>query len=213
LGSTPRTIILDGYNVILRSPAFQPDERRDLAMARDKLVNLLSWALGTAGAVEFVIVFDGADVAPPHRKAAKVSGSARVDVRFSKPPRTADDDIKALVEQWAESRPGLTVVTSDIEVATHARANGAAVVLSDLFAASLFRERAEEQLNAAIQRGKPGAGARGGGKKAKRGHGQAGSPTARGSDAEDKPEGVSKKNAEEWLKLFEEQKKSEQREE
>ena len=212
--TTPRTIILDGYNVILRSPAFQPDERRDLAMARDKLVNLLSWALGTAGAVEFVVVFDGADVAPPHRKAAKVSGSARVDVRFSKPPRTADDDIKALVEQWSESHPGLTVVTSDIEVATHARANGASVVLSDLFAASLFRERAEEQLNAAIQRGKPGgrAGAGARSKKAKRGHGQAGSPTARGSDAEDKPEGVSKKNAEEWLKLFEEQKKA-QREE
>jgi len=86
MSSTPRTIILDGYNVILRSPAFQPDERRDLAMAREKLVNLLSWALGTAGSVEFVVVFDGADVAPPHRKAAKVSGSARVDVRFSKPP-------------------------------------------------------------------------------------------------------------------------------
>ena len=30
----------------------------------------------------------------------------------------------------------------------------------------------------------------------------AGSPTAEGSDAEQKPEGVSKKNAAEWMKLF-----------
>jgi len=32
-----RTIILDGYNVILRSPAFRPDERRDLAQARERV--------------------------------------------------------------------------------------------------------------------------------------------------------------------------------
>jgi predicted RNA-binding protein with PIN domain len=34
-----RTIVIDGYNLILRSPAFRPDDRRDLGMARDKLVN------------------------------------------------------------------------------------------------------------------------------------------------------------------------------
>ncbi|MEP7028785.1 MAG: hypothetical protein ABI960_09350, partial [Candidatus Eisenbacteria bacterium] len=74
---------------------------------------------------------------------------------------------------------------------------------SDLFAASLFKERVEEQLNEAIERGKQLHGP--GRKKAARGKGTIASPTAEGSDAEAKPEGVSKKNAAEWMKLFGEQ--------
>jgi len=188
-----KTILLDGYNVILRSPAFRPDERRDLAMARDKLVNLLSWALGGTGTVEFIVVFDGADVAPAQRKTVKSGGSTKVTVHFSKPPAKADDLIRTLVEEIAP-RTDLTVVTSDLEVARHARGEGATIVLSDLFAASLFKERAEEQLNEAIDRGKK-----------MRGGKRTGSPTAEGSDAEKKQEGVSKKNADEWLKLFSQQ--------
>jgi predicted RNA-binding protein with PIN domain len=194
-----RTIILDGYNVILRSPAFRPDERQDLAMAREKLVNLLSWALGGTGQVSFLVVFDGADVAPAQRRTVKSAGSSPVEVRFSKPPLKADDVIHDLVEEMAPRMSDLTVVTSDLEVARHARAQGATVVLSDLFAASLFKERVEEQLNEAIERGK----------QSQRGRNRprvrpkaAGSPTAEGSDAEAKPEGVSKKNAAEWMKLF-----------
>ncbi len=198
-----RTIILDGYNVILRSPAFRPDERQNLAMAREKLINLLSWALGGTGQVSFIIVFDGADVAPSLRRTKQVGGSSKVEVRFSRPPLKADDVIHDLVEQLAPNTTDLTVVTSDLEVARHARANGVSVVLSDLFAASLFKERVEEQLNQAIERGKklhPG-----GRKKPARGKGTAASPTADGSDAEVKQEGVSKKNAAEWMKLFGEQ--------
>ena len=197
-----RTIILDGYNVILRSPAFRPDERQDLAMAREKLVNLLSWSLGSPGEIDFVIVFDGADVAPAQRRTQSAGGASRVTVRFSRPPQKADDVIRELVEEWVETRE-VTVVTSDLEVARHAHANNASVVLSDLFAASLFKERVEEQLNEAIERGRklyPG-----GRKKPARGKGTAASPTADGSDAEVKQEGVSKKNAAEWMKLFGEQ--------
>jgi len=188
-----KTILLDGYNVILRSPAFRPDERRDLAMARDKLVNLLSWALGGTGTVEFIVVFDGADVAPAQRKTVKSGGSTKVTVHFSKPPAKADDLIRTLVEEIAP-RNDLTVVTSDLEVARHARGEGATIVLSDLFAASLFKERAEEQLNEAVERGRKMHGKK-----------KTGSPTAEGSDAEKKQEGVSKKNADQWLKLFSEQ--------
>ena len=191
-----KTIILDGYNVILRSPAFRPDERQDLAMARDKLVNLLSWALGGTGQVAFIVVFDGADVAPAQRRTVKSGGSSPVEVRFSKPPLKADDVIRELVEEMAPRISDLTVVTSDLEVARHARAQGATVVLSDLFAASLFKERVEEQLNEAVARGKKLSRAKG-----KR----TGSPTAEGSDAEAKQEGVSKKNAAAWMKLFGEQ--------
>jgi len=188
-----RTIILDGYNVILRSPAFRPDERRDLKAAREKLVNLLSWALGGSGQIDFVVVFDGADVAAAQRRTVKSTGSSKVTVHFSEPPLKADDVIKTLVAELAP-RNDVTVVTSDLEVARHARGEGASIVLSDLFAASLFKERVEEQLNEAVERGKQLHGKK-----------RTGSPTAEGSDAEKKQEGVSKKNAAAWMKLFEEQ--------
>src|SRR5262245_66604142 len=81
-----RTIVIDGYNLILRSPAFRPDDRRDLATAREKLTNLLSWAVGR-GEVEFVVVFDGAETG---LGPARTSRSGRITVRFSKPPQTAD---------------------------------------------------------------------------------------------------------------------------
>jgi predicted RNA-binding protein with PIN domain len=205
-----RTIILDGYNVILRSPAFRPDERRDLAMARDKLVNLLTWALGAPGEIDFVIVFDGADVSPAARREGTTRGASKVSVRFSTPPAKADDVIKELVDEWTETRE-VTVVTSDLEVARYAHAGGASVVLSDLFAASLFKERVEASLNDAVKQsraaGKPGGSTR---PAKKRAAGKKGSPTAEGSDAEAKPEGVSKKNAAEWLRLFEEQQRADE---
>ncbi len=190
-----RTIILDGYNVILRSPAFRPDERRDLAQARERLVNLLTWALGSPGEIDFVVVFDGADVPAAERRTHVAKGAARVTVRFSKPPQKADDVIKELVEEWVETRE-VTVVTSDLEVARHAHAQGASVVLSDLFAASLFKERVEAALNDAVKdhgrtsekrRGGTRAKAGKGGKSGRKAGPRTGSPTAGGSDAEAKP--------------------------
>jgi predicted RNA-binding protein with PIN domain len=196
-----RTIILDGYNVILRSPAFRPDERRDLEAAREKLVNLLSWAVGTQGEARFVLVFDGADAAgQPKRRTAGVrdaSGKGRVDVRFSTPPQKADDLIRELVDAMADDEIPVTVVTSDLEVARDARAKGATIVFSDLFAASLFEDPALKA-KATAKAKAAGSGAK------------PGSPTAEGSDAEAKPEGLSKKQAAEWLRLFEEQRKNEE---
>lgn len=180
-----RTVIIDGYNLILRSPAFRPDERRDLAAARDKLVNLLSWVIGR-GEVEFLVVFDGAETGfgPP-----RTTRSGRVTVRFSKPPQTADGLIRELVEALAERDLPMTVVTSDLEVAAHARACGASLVLSDLFAASLFPERVAKavarQKGAAPDAGAPGAGG-------------------------EKPLGFSKKQMREWLRLFAQQRQEEE---
>ncbi len=199
-----RTIILDGYNVILRSPAFRPDERRDLATAREKLENLLSGAVGGAGDAEFLLVFDGADVpGAPRRRPGR---SPRVDVRFSTPPEKADDLIRTLVEDWSETRENITVVTSDLEIARHARAHGATIVFSDLFAASLFKERVEERLKdvtrptratRATRATRPN--------RATRAAPPTGSPTAEGSDAETKPDAVSRRERDEWMRLFDEQ--------
>ena len=192
-----RTVIVDGYNVVLRSPAFRPDERRDLAAARDKLENLLSWAVGARGEVRFLLVFDGADVpGRPKRRTTGVrdeEGAGRVDVRYSTPPQKADDLIRALVDELREDEKEVTVVTSDLEVARDAQVKGATIVFSDLFAASLF-EGAAVGAKAKVKTGR----------RAARGGGTAASPTAEGSDAESKPGGMSKKQAAEWLRMFEE---------
>jgi predicted RNA-binding protein with PIN domain len=176
-----RTIVIDGYNLILRSPVFRPDDRRDLAAARDKLVNLLSWAVGQ-GEVEFILVFDGAETG---LSPARPSKSGRITVRFSTPPQSADQLIEEIVEQLEDRGRAVTVVTSDLEVARHARTHGASVALSDLFAASLFPERVAEDL--ARQRA-----------------------AASGESGADKPLGFSKKDMKEWLEMFSRQKKEEE---
>lgn len=124
-------IVVDGYNLILRSHDLKPGPERTLAAARAKLVNLLSWAVG--GDARFVVVFDGAE--DVH---GEETGSARVQVRYARPPRKADDLIRSLVEEQMNRVERLTVVTSDLEVARHARAMGASVSLSDLFLASVL---------------------------------------------------------------------------
>lgn len=131
-----RLVIIDGYNLIHRSPGLRPGPERTLEQARDKLLNLLAWAFGT-GEARFVVVFDGAELG------GSAERSGRVEVRYSRPPRKADDDIRALVEERVE-RERVTVVTSDLEVARHARAMGAEVSLADLFLASALGPHAAE---------------------------------------------------------------------
>ncbi|OGF17142.1 MAG: hypothetical protein A2W00_09005 [Candidatus Eisenbacteria bacterium RBG_16_71_46] len=126
-----RLIIVDGYNLILRSPALKPGEGRTLRESRDKLVNLLSWAVG-AGDTRFIVVFDG-DQGP-----GADLGGGRIEVRFSRPPEKADDVIRRIVEQRIDRGERITVVTSDVEVARHARAMGADIALADLFLASVL---------------------------------------------------------------------------
>src|SRR5436190_6018047 len=129
--SEDRLILVDGYNLILRSPTLKPGPGRTLRESREKLVNLLSWTVGS-GDARFLVVFDGAEA----RGEDETSG--RVEVRFSRPPQKADDLIRTLVEDRVERVDRLTVVTSDLEVARHARAMGAEVSLADLFMASVL---------------------------------------------------------------------------
>src|SRR5437016_3899144 len=113
-----RLVVVDGYNVILRTPSLRPDAQRTLRESRTKLLNLLSWTIGS-GEARFLVVFDGAD------GVGHEGPSGRVEVRFSRPPRTADDLIREIVEAEISRVARLTVVTSDLEVARHARAMGA----------------------------------------------------------------------------------------
>jgi predicted RNA-binding protein with PIN domain len=130
-----RFVVVDGYNLILRTPALRPGEGRTLRQARDKLLNLLAWTADPH--VRYLVVFDGAEVR------GRASHQGRVEVRYSKPPEKADDVIRAVVAETVDRDEQLTVVTSDIEVARHARALGAGVALADLFLASLLGPGAE----------------------------------------------------------------------
>jgi predicted RNA-binding protein with PIN domain len=124
-----RLIILDGYNLILRTPQLRPGPDRTLRESRDKLVNLLAWMMGGEH-VRHVVVFDGAE------GGGRDERSGNIEVRFSRPPQKADDVIRTLVEEELRRVERVTVVTADLEVARHARAMGADVALSDLFLAS-----------------------------------------------------------------------------
>jgi len=160
-----RIIIVDGYNLILRTPRLAPGKGRSLREAREKLVNLLSWAMGGDQA-KFIVVFDGT------REAGQAEQSPRVEVIFSKPPHSADDLIRDLVEKHTDDDRPVTVVTADLEVARHARAMGADIALSDLFLASTLGPAASE----------------GGG--------------AQGDETPEKPSTISKKELEKWAEIF-----------
>jgi len=132
-----RLIIVDGYNLILRSPRLKPGAQRTLREARDKLVNLLAWMMGGNDA-RFIVVFDGAEL--PGRD----EPAGRVQIMYSRPPEKADDVIRRLVEKKVGGEERITVVTADIEVARHARAMGADVSLADLFLASALGDAGGE---------------------------------------------------------------------
>jgi predicted RNA-binding protein with PIN domain len=132
-----RIIIIDGYNVILRTPRLAPGKDRTLRESREKLVNLLSWAMGGEQA-KFVVVFDGA------REAGQGEAGTLVEVVFSRPPHTADDLIREMVEQHTNDDRPVTVVTADLEIARHARAMGAEIALSDLFVTSALGAAAHD---------------------------------------------------------------------
>jgi len=131
-----RLVVVDGYNLIMRTAQLKPGEGRTLRESRAKLLSLLSWAVDPS--VRFLVVFDGAEVR------GKDGMQGRVEVRYSKPPAKADDLIRTVVADRIEREEALTVVTSDLEVARHARALGADVILADLFLASLLGPQAAE---------------------------------------------------------------------
>ncbi len=160
-----RLVIVDGYNLILRSPRLRPGPGRSLEESRAMLVSLLSWMMGGNDA-RFIIVFDGAE------GSGRDELTGRVQVRWSKLPEKADDVIRRIVEQRVGGDERLTVVTADIEVARHARAEGADVSLADLFLASALGDIGRE------------------------------SGEGTGDEASDKPVQLSKKELAEWAEIF-----------
>ncbi len=118
---------MDGMNVIGSRPT---GWWRDRPGAMRELVDELD-AFASATGEPVTVVFDG--------RPFDLDGGPSVTVAFASRAgrNAADDDIAALVERTPEPA-GLTVVTSDSELARRVRAGGAAVV-----GAGAFRRRLE----------------------------------------------------------------------
>src|SRR5713101_1887588 len=133
--------LIDGYNVIRRSPELRDREAESRKAGRRALLHLLARA-PRGPRDEFTVVFDG----------ARVSGGApsagRIRVIFSRPPLTADDELMRLARQW---KSGAVVVSSDRKIQDAARRAGCAVPPSPGFVS----RKARKLLRASMQKNSP----------------------------------------------------------
>ncbi|MDA0565441.1 NYN domain-containing protein [Streptomonospora sp. S1-112] len=120
--SLPRAhLLVDGYNVTKTGYGTLP-----LADQRGRLLTALE-GLASRTKAEITCVFDGADVGTP----PALSATRRVRVLFSDPGETADELIVRLVRAEPHGRP-LAVATSDKEIVTAVRREGARTLSSPL---------------------------------------------------------------------------------
>ena len=115
--------IVDGNNVMGQTVGWH----RDKSKARRTLLEQLA-EFARIKKARITVVFDGS----PDRELPEGSGFRGVKVLFAEPGSDADTRIKKLVEV-APDRRGLTVVTSDRQLAFAVRARGASVMRSGEF--------------------------------------------------------------------------------
>jgi predicted RNA-binding protein with PIN domain len=136
-------LIVDGYNVVFRTPRLRELAAASLERARDELVRRLEEGYRGRRA-RVTLVFDGArDVPAPGR--SRRHGTVRIV--FSEPPATADDVIRRMVDALARhhghrGRLPCRVVSSDQELARHARLAGGKAVDVEAFVPELEARRA-----------------------------------------------------------------------
>jgi hypothetical protein len=133
-------LVIDGYNVIRRSPRLAPLDRRDLEEGRDALLAALS-AYRRVKGHRITVVFDGWERGGTSEKAAMVAG---VRVVFSGRGDRADQAILRLVEK---APAGSVVITSDRGLGNEAERKGAVVLSAEEF---------EERVNRALHEGDDG---------------------------------------------------------
>jgi predicted RNA-binding protein with PIN domain len=143
-------IAIDGYNFIKQSPTLRRLEQVELQKAREGLIEQLRNYKRLKGH-SFIVVFDGRQ----ERSWAEHRGrSGGIDVIFSRPGEKADEVLKRLA---SEKREGITVVTSDRDVASFAEKKGAIAVSAADWAEKMDMARfyavkgAKEDLSAGIR--------------------------------------------------------------
>jgi predicted RNA-binding protein with PIN domain len=115
--------LIDGYNVIRRDADLKARESESLEAGRAALVALVARVARDLPDT-FTVVFDGA------RRVGNDPAGGRVQVIFSRPPASADDELRRLA---AALREGAVVVSSDRAVQDAARRAGSVAVSAEAF--------------------------------------------------------------------------------
>ena len=115
--------LIDGYNVIRRDADLKARESESLEAGRAALVALVARVARDLSDT-FTVVFDGA------RRVGNDPAGGRVQVIFSRPPASADDELRRLA---ATLREGAVVVSSDRAVQDAARRAGSVAVSAEAF--------------------------------------------------------------------------------
>ena len=122
--------LIDGYNVIRRDPDLRGHEAESLEAGRAALIHLVA-RKARESRDDFTLVFDGA------RVTGGAPSAGRVQVLFSRPPRTADDELIRLARQHGA---GAVVVSSDRKIQDAARRSRCGAVTAEQFLQRLSAE-------------------------------------------------------------------------
>jgi predicted RNA-binding protein with PIN domain len=129
-------IIVDGYNLIRNSAAFEALDRQDIQLGREALVEMLA-AYKKIKHHKITVVFDGAYAPLFSQSHDRVKG---ITLRFSRAGETADDLIKRMA---AHDREKALIVSSDREIVAAASACLAATIGTADFEQKLFMAGAD----------------------------------------------------------------------
>lgn len=127
----PLHLIVDGYNLIHASLSLQQLAHEDLQQSREELLKLLS-EYKQQKHHRITVVFDGWIAGSISEHTYHVSG---IRILFSRQGEQADRVIQRLVQKEKERA---VVVSSDRQVADHARKHGAVSLSSQDFESILF---------------------------------------------------------------------------
>lgn len=101
-------LLVDGYNIIGSWPELQELKNKDLAAARDRLVEKMAEFQGYTG-YKVIVVFDAYGVQGLEKKYKNY----QIDVIFTKENETADERIEKLAIALSDRRTQIHVATSD----------------------------------------------------------------------------------------------------
>ncbi|UCG20805.1 MAG: NYN domain-containing protein [Deltaproteobacteria bacterium] len=123
-------LVVDGYNLIRRSPTLSGAEELSLEHGREALVEKLRQYKRIKGH-RITVVFDGADKVTLAEEKTQQKG---IKVIYSRRGKTADSVIRRICRDQGEK---VVVVTADGELAKYAESCGSVVMPSEEFEAKI----------------------------------------------------------------------------
>ena len=199
-----QTFLIDGYNLLLRAFRFV-ETQRGLEGARAMLeVRLREFVRNSGPEVKVVLVYDGArgaGVGPAQQDPGAAGGASAggLQVEFSHPPWTADDQILDFMKSW--QGPGtLTVVTSDLkDIAARIRGSGLRHLTSEEFGEAMDEAWKRPRSGAFPPRGALPLGPQGA---VSGGDAESPPPEKPARSEKPSPEEITSQEAEDWLRIF-----------